>query len=1074
MCDIIIKNIMASLYTLRRFNMDYFKHNDTERLDDKLFYEPTCDYRGAPFWAWNSKLEPEQLCEQIDIFKEMGLGGFNMHVRQGLETHYLGKEFMDAVKACCEKAEKEGMYAWAYDEDRWPSGCVGGKLTTEMRYRMKYLLMTVKRLECTTDVEKSYSDGTPYYLASFAVTVDDRGFMTECKKVDLTVEGSGVRHFYCMTKTEGEPRFNYQTYADTLSKEAMDKFIEMTYDVYKNEVGEHFGKSMPAFFTDEPQPSRVAHLANGFSSADATVPFTLDYPETFKAAKGYDLCQKLPYIFFASDNDDVKKTRYDYYEHTSERFCSAFADNIGDWCEANGIMLSGHALGEDTLYENVLAGYESMRLYRKMQLPGMDCLFADKNVTAALQCRSVVNQYGRKAMLSELYGVTGWDFDFRGHKFHGDWQACLGVNVRCQHLAWQSMKGEGKRDYPASIFYQSPWYKEYRYVEDHFARLNTALTRGKCANRVAVIHPLGTYWLEKASYAETRQLCDEMDKRFFDLAYWLITGMVDFDYISETLLPELCENGTAPLKVGEMSYDVIVVSDCVTLKEHTVKVLEQFKAAGGKVIFVGNTPKKCDAVVSERASALTDGCDVIPLSKTDVLRAVEPYTDVEVRNANGEKVEHFIHTERLDNGRKWLFFAHIVENELKQRIFGNELNISVNGIYEPKIYDTVKGEIYTPEYEHKNGKTLIRTFVYGYDSLLLSLDATDVLVNEAKRIGESLPIGEVKCGSLTDYKLSEPNVLLLDMAEFSLDGAPYEPTEEIMRIDGKVRRQLGYVERKTKVVQPYIILDAPEDHTLALRYTVKSEAEIENVSLALENAEKCVIALNGVTVPTEINGWYIDKDIKTVALGRLNKGDNIITVTMPLGVRTDVEACYLLGNFATKCFGIQPIVYELPEKLYFGDAGVQGMRFYGGNITYNTEIELDEDCDLEAEVTYYIGGLVKVTLDGDKSERVAYSPYRAVFEDVKKGKHILSFEVFGNRYNTLSALHAPLTDMYHLYDGPALWRTEGDAFSYEYNFRPFGIMKTPVLRKLKKTDDGVREKVNLGYFFTQGVQWGKH
>ena len=87
--------------------MKYYKCNSAGKLDDKLFFDPSCEYRGAPFWAWNSRLDPKELCEQIDIFKEMGLGGFNMHVRQGLETPYLGTDFMDAVKACCEKAEKE-------------------------------------------------------------------------------------------------------------------------------------------------------------------------------------------------------------------------------------------------------------------------------------------------------------------------------------------------------------------------------------------------------------------------------------------------------------------------------------------------------------------------------------------------------------------------------------------------------------------------------------------------------------------------------------------------------------------------------------------------------------------------------------------------------------------------------------------------------------------------------------------------------------------------------------------------------------------------------------------------------
>lgn len=42
-----------------------------------------------------------------------------------------------------------------------------------------------------------------------------------------------------------------------------------------------------------------------------------------------------------------------------------------------------------------------------------------------------------------------------------------------------TMKGEAKRDYPASISYQSPWAEEFSMIEDHFARLNTALTPRK-------------------------------------------------------------------------------------------------------------------------------------------------------------------------------------------------------------------------------------------------------------------------------------------------------------------------------------------------------------------------------------------------------------------------------------------------------------------------------------------------------------------------------------------------------------------------------------------------------------------
>jgi hypothetical protein len=76
-------------------------------------------------------------------------------------------------------------------------------------------------------------------------------------------------------------------------------------------------------------------------------------------------------------------------------------------------------------------------------------------------------------------GVTNWDFSFVGHKAVGDWQATLEIFLRVPHITWVSMRGEAKRDYPASIGYQSAWYKEYSLVEDYFSRINVAMTRGK-------------------------------------------------------------------------------------------------------------------------------------------------------------------------------------------------------------------------------------------------------------------------------------------------------------------------------------------------------------------------------------------------------------------------------------------------------------------------------------------------------------------------------------------------------------------------------------------------------------------
>ena len=99
-----------------------YKKNGTARLDKELFKNPTAEYRGTPFWAWNCKLEREELEWQLEVLKKMGFGGGHMHVRTGMATSYLSDEYMELIKACVDKAKSEEMLAWLYDEDRWPSG----------------------------------------------------------------------------------------------------------------------------------------------------------------------------------------------------------------------------------------------------------------------------------------------------------------------------------------------------------------------------------------------------------------------------------------------------------------------------------------------------------------------------------------------------------------------------------------------------------------------------------------------------------------------------------------------------------------------------------------------------------------------------------------------------------------------------------------------------------------------------------------------------------------------------------------------------------------------------------------
>lgn len=1034
--------------------MIYDKNRQTPELDPELFKNPTAEYRGTPFWAWNCELQKDELLRQIDVFKQMGLGGFHMHCRAGMSTTYLSDDFMELVKACTDHAEKNEMLSWLYDEDKWPSGFAGGYVTKDPAFRQRSLTFTSNPDYCVPD--------NAVLIAKFDVVLDENKCLASYRKVEDGDEIKGTLWSVWRKIAGNSPWYNNQSYVDTLNKAAIEKFIEVTHERYKEVVGDRFGTVVPAIFTDEPQFMRKGTLSFADSKHDVHLPWTDDLEDTFVAAYGDSLVDHLPELLWDLPNGEISLTRYHYHDHVSERFAQAFADTCGGWCDANNIALTGHMMEEPTLHSQTAAIGDCMRSYRSFGIPGIDMLCANFEFTTAKQCQSAVHQYGRPGMMSELYGVTGWDFDFRGHKLHGDWQAALGVTVRVQHLSWVSMKGTAKRDYPASISYQSPWYGEYSYVEDHFGRVNTALTRGKPLVKVAVVHPVESYWLHWGPNEQTQLLRDKLDGNFQNVTNWLLRGNIDFDFICESTLPAQCPKGGAPLQVGEMAYDVIIVPECETLRSTTLERLEAFRAAGGKLVFMGDAPKYEDAKPSARGKALFESSKQIAFSRGALLEELYDDRTVEIRNFNGAYSDNLIHQIRRDTHGVWLFISHCTEPYNKDVARTQGIHIYVKGKYKVQLWDTITGEIKPVRYSNRTGgKTNVTMTLYDYDSVLLYLEDTDedcgyepaaevaptpigiLRVNAGNEALAGVSQDPVACIPATvPYTLSEPNVLLLDVAKYALDGEALAGPEEILRIDAAIRRRLGFPAGKA---QPWVIEDAPAEHSVTLEFTVHSEIDYAEPFLALEDADIAAIEWNGRPVTAEPDGYYVDLSIMKVALPPLCKGENTLRVTIPFGARSNCEAMYLLGAFGVKIMGRQLTVTALPETLGFSDLTYQGLPFYGGALSYHLPIFCDQDWEALIRVPHYTAAVNTVEVDGEKRAVVAYPPYTATLGKMCAGKHTISVTSYISRRNCFGDVHN--ADETFSWQGPSAWVTGGSEWTYEYRLRRTGVLSTPEILK---------------------------
>jgi len=1016
-------------------------------MNMELFKNPTAEYRGTPFWAWNNKLEEAELLRQIDIFNEMGLGGFHVHSRSGLATEYMGDEFMKLVASCTQKARENKMLCYLYDEDRWPSGAAGGKVTKDYEYRMQYLTICPYGHVFNDPVGKTTArytaSGRRTLLGRYKLTLQD-GFLANYQSLPLDYTPAGDENIWdAYLEISGDsPWFNNQAYANTLDKKSIDRFIEETHEKYKQHLGHEFGKTIPSIFTDEPQFSHKHVLPRSDSQSVITLPFTRDFDETYTATYGESFIEKLPEVVW--EKTEPSQTRYRYHDHVCERFTQAFADNVGKWCEENGIMLTGHMMDEPTLMSQTGALGEAMRAYRSFHLPGIDMLCDWREFSTAKQAQSAARQYGRPGVLSELYGVTNWDFDFRGHKLQGDWQAALGITVRVHHLTWVSMEGEAKRDYPACIGYQSPWYKEYRYVEDHFARLNVALTQGKAVCRVAVIHPIEGFWTIFGPNDKTAARRNEAEQNFSNIINWLLFGHIDFDFVSESLLPDLYryeseglhgawQSQDASFSIGEMQYDTVIVPNCLTLRSTTLERLKDFAKKGGKVIFAGEVPTLVDG---KKSNALDFATNPIAYSQTAILDALEAYREVKIQRQNGSIADWLIYQMREDEDGRWLFICNGTKPHNKDLPHREEVTITIKGEFAPTLYNTIDGSTAPLAARYENGNTIIVQSIYMHDSLLIRLVPGRAAI-ESPAANAHKTVATTRLQPYA-YQLDEPNVLVLDMAEYAFDSEPWQPKEELLRIDNLLRDKLDFPRRAHAWAQPWTLEgDITPQNTLRLRFTISSEIECGDICLALENPEKTRITFNGTQVTAASVGYYVDLSIKKIPLPNLEKGENILLLEIPFGQATNIENCFLLGNFGVKVHGQNATVTPLPKVLPFGDSSQNGLAFYGGNVTYKCKFE-SKGGEAMLSASYFRCPLLKVSVNG-KENIIAYAPYEISLGNLPQGEHDIEITAFGNRINTFGTLHC--SDETMIWGGPDAWRTTGASWAYEYQLTPVGILK---------------------------------
>jgi len=996
------------------------------------FKNPEKRFRPSPFWSWNDALDPDELRWQVREFASKGFGGYFMHSRVGLATPYLSPEWMRCIRACLEEGTKMNVESWLYDEDKWPSGFAGGFVPAKNEeYRAKIASMKEIKAE-----EVPEALGDPTALGVFEITFSGPTTIDDYKRIRKPEEIKGNSHLF-MFKVEPSDHknrnwYNGESYVDLLNPEVTEEFLKVTLDAYAEEFRGDFGEFMPGIFTDEPNYEGRRHI-----------PWTREMLEYFQRINGYDVRDKLPLLHF--DGVGCHRVRYDFWRTVTLRFIEAFTAPYAERCTVNGLKMTGHYLCEDNLDIQTRCAGAAMPHYEYMPALGIDHLGRNINDPLTLkQCSSVAHQFGRTRVLSELFGCSGHSMTFEDQKWIGDFHLALGITFFCPHLTLYTMKGDAKRDYPPTLSYHQPYWEHFKLINDYFARASYICSQGKFRADILVLHSIGSAWATFVPTAEGRETLPwKYNNALVKLQDDLLALHRDFDYGDEVILSRHGRVRGKEIVVKESSYRTVIVPPSLTWSSATIDLLKGFLDAGGKVIFVGETPsfvggeplKPEWAKILLHPNAVSVGTERSAVAKA--LDAALPRL-ISVTDEQGSEVEDILIHQRVDGALRIYFLVN------KSRTNSYNVVIKVPEKGEVTEWDMFNGSVSQTKVVTRKGQTVIRVLFHPVESHAFVIDTATQPATSGSLPKAGAKERITKLPREWSFTTLHANSLILDAWEYSFgDGRWREkmPTWKIRREAWKEAGLEAYFG-----IQPWVLatkmLKPSKSFDLQLRTGFKSEVRGKRAFLVVERASIWKLTINGRQVSAKTAEWHWDRQFGRIDISdHVKVGENTIELSCRYDRDVPVEDMYLVGDFGVKKISeTEHALADKPKVLRNGSWVEQRYPFYAGTMRYRTTFNLRTipKGHVLIRLPKAKGTLFLVRVNRKKPVPVCWQPLEAdVTNLVHKGKNELAIEVISSLRNTFGPLHHKGGDLYFV--GPFSFIDEGN-WTAIYQLVPYGLI----------------------------------
>ena len=664
-----------------------------------------------PFF-WQHGEDEKVLVEYVEKIYQSGMKAVCVESRP--HPDFVGEKWWQDLDIIIRECQKRKMKVWILDDSHFPTGFANGKIKKEHpEYLKQYLAL--RRYDIAgplkhARIDASQLKGRPWESGQTEI-IDILGVYLVERHAGLNKKGDPIQmdtlveisdsfkgdtiyldvpkgHWSVLvvfsTHEGGEE--STKDYLNPLVADATQVLVDEIYEKHFEHVGTSFGKTITAFFSDEPRFGNAKGTNIRIGNPDIVLPWRPGLEKLLSFPKS-----KLPLLWIPAVDMSEREVRYDYMNVITKEYNKNFVKVLADWCYDHGVIYIGHNIEDNGAHARL--GYGAGHYFRGQEaqhysgidvigtqiVPGMnyhhdafqtggsDGQFYHYALAKLGASAAELYPHKKGRAMCEAFGAYGWNEGLKIMKWIADHLIVRGINNIVPHAF--SPKEYPDFDCPPHFYARgnNPQFRYMSNLSDYMNRLMSVFSGGRHQSSIALFYPAEFEWVGESMPIEIP-------------ARLLTQSQLDFSIVSTDLLKN-AEFSDKKFSINQHHFNVLVVPFAEYIPKAVMHELNKMIDNGIRVIFINQFPIN--------RSEFRNAPELVKLE--ELPSKLNDIADIHLDIPFPELVYYHYQKDGIDY---WMFFNESVSETVDVTIsFSNEAR-------QPIAYDAYKDTYWVVEKNH--------------------------------------------------------------------------------------------------------------------------------------------------------------------------------------------------------------------------------------------------------------------------------------------------------------------------------------------------------------------------------------